>query len=102
MRKYFILFLLVSFFVFTSCREGIVEFPGTDETGTVFINSLPDGADIYINQSWTGRSTPDSVTDLQPGIYQLKLKLVGYRDTTIAVSIVKGRKLSFSITLRDY
>lgn len=102
MRKIFFFLLLLTGLLVVSCREGVVEFPAEEETGSVYILSFPKGADIYMNQSWTGKSTPDSLVSLQPGTYSVKLKLVGFMDTTITVSVFQGRKNYYSINLRDY
>ena len=102
MRKIFFLLLLVIGVFVVSCREAVVEFPVEKETGSVYIFSFPQGADIYMNQSWTGKSTPDSLVSLQPGTYSVKLKLLGFMDTTISVNVFQGRKNYYSINLRDY
>ncbi len=45
--------------------------------GVVNINSLPPGADIFVNDKETGNSTPAQI-QLQPGKYTIKLKKSGY------------------------
>lgn len=102
MRRYSKTLLFIVFLLLVSCRENIVDFQTRAETGSVFLASVPRGADIYMDQSWTGKSTPDSLVGLQPGYYALKLKLLGYKDTTIFVNISRGKKATYSVTLKDY
>lgn len=98
MKKY--LFFLTLFFVFTSCREDIVEFQVTADESKIYISSNPAGADIYINSDKTGKQTPDSLTNLSPGLYPVKLKLVGYPEVRFNVYLSKGEKryINYSFT----
>ena len=78
MSKYIalpILFILTLFIA--SCSESTINPPPVTETGSIYITSDPAGAQIFINGQDKGQVTPDSVTGLDPGNYNVTLKLSG-------------------------
>ncbi len=62
--------------------------------GYTFVNSYPEGFQIYLNGQERRRSTPDSLTWLKPGTYQITLKKEFFRDTSFMVNVVEGEKKS--------
>lgn len=60
--------------------------PGTQK-GSILVTSAPVGAAIWIDNAATGKVTPDSVTGLSTGAHNVTLKLTGYRDTTVSVTV---------------
>jgi len=92
----FVLILIIS------CREGIVDFPEESDTGTLFINSSPGGAEIFFESNKTGKVTPDSLINLQPGSYNLKLHLTGYADENFFVNVQSGQKKYINIDFSGY
>jgi hypothetical protein len=101
MKKIFFVCLVNIIFVY-GCRENIVEFKDEDKFGKILINSSPGGADIYFENGKTGKVTPDSLTNLQPGNYSLKLRLNGYPDQTVTVNVRSGQKRSINIIFLGY
>jgi hypothetical protein len=93
-----ILFLLLT----VSCREDIVEFSELKFTGNLYIDSSPRGAEIFLNNDRIGKSTPDSLVNIQPGTYSLKLRLIGYEDSTVIVNILPHEKSYINIFFRYY
>lgn len=51
---------------------------GTDKTGSVFVHSDPAGADIIVDQTLTGKKTPDTVSDLPVGDHIVSVRLSGF------------------------
>ncbi|MGB2980351.1 MAG: PEGA domain-containing protein, partial [Candidatus Zixiibacteriota bacterium] len=51
---------------------------GTDSTGSVFVNSNPAGADIIVDQTLTGKKTPDTVFDIAVGDHTISVSRSGY------------------------
>ncbi len=92
----FVLILIIS------CRQGIVDFPDDSKTGTLFISSNPIGAEIFFESSKTGKVTPDSLINLQPGSYNLKLHLPGYHDENFSVNLQSGQKKYINISFSGY
>lgn len=90
MKKYFYLFLVVVMgFVLSSCEEDSDNPIGGDGTqGSVFVQSEPIGASIYVDNGTTSKgTTPDTVQNLTTGNHTITLKLDGYADTTFTVNI---------------
>jgi hypothetical protein len=99
MKKYFYLIVLVILgLTFAACDESTTE-PEAVTTGSVYITSTPAGAAIWMGTTNQGKVTPDSLTGLEAGNYQVTLKLTGYKDTTFTVTITARQKTTKSVTL---
>ncbi len=57
--------------------------------GFVFVQSTPPGFAIYQNGKNTGRFTPDTLRFLEPGDYQITLKKLYWKDTTLTVTVTE-------------
>ncbi|MGE5682456.1 MAG: PEGA domain-containing protein [Bacillota bacterium] len=68
--------------------------------GSIFVRSNPSGAQILLNGNYTGKITPDTLTDLSNGSYVVTLRLNGYYDSTFTASINNYQNLTRDITLR--
>lgn len=90
MKKLFFL-LLIPFvaLLITSCSDDDPITPA--EPGSIFITSNPAGAQIWIDGVNTSQTTPDTVLNIDEGLYSITLKLVDYEDTTFSVSISGGQ-----------
>lgn len=97
MKKYF-LFLVIAV-VFLGCREDAVQFTLEQSTGDVIINSNPNEAQIFLNDLFSGKITPDTLKNLQPGSYQLTLKLEGYKDSSTTITVEPQNDQSVFIRL---
>jgi hypothetical protein len=90
MKKYIylVLFLFVSLII-SSCDNNTTEpsGPSGPDSGSIIIESEPTGADIYLDNSSTGTVTNYTLANVSFGSHTITLKLDGYRDTTISVSI---------------
>jgi hypothetical protein len=75
----FIIFLCV---LLSGCTSD--QNPGK---GTLNLTSKPPGAEVYLDNQFRG-STPSTITDLNPGMHNVELRLKGYQgwSTDIAVS----------------
>lgn len=49
------------------------------KTGLLVINSEPRGADIYLNQYFSKKRTPERLANLRPGEYTVEVKKTGYQ-----------------------
>lgn len=99
MKKFFA--LLVVILLFCACRENAVEFTLEQSTANVFVNSSPSEAQIYLNNSFTGKMTPDTLKYLEPGSYMVTLKLSGYKDSSKVISVEPADRISIFILMRD-
>ena len=100
MKKYiYLVTLLFLSLVIASCDNNTTEPTVPDNTGKIFINSTPNGAQIFVDGTNTSKVTPDSTDKLSTGNHDITLKLDRYRDTTITVSVVQGLTTSKFVQL---
>jgi TonB family protein len=79
---------------------GLFIFPAFgQEFGSAVINSIPDSADVYINDYHFGK-TPFQPVKVIPGIYKLKLKHKGYDSLLTEMNIESGKRLVGKIALK--
>lgn len=95
-----LIFLLLLIYL-SGCREDIVEFSENLNTGKLYINSVPRGAEIFLNNNRVGKTTPDSLLFMQPGNYSVKLRLTGYAEINETVTIVAGQKRFVNVIFRN-
>ncbi|MBK7106811.1 MAG: PEGA domain-containing protein [Ignavibacteriae bacterium] len=55
--------------------------------GSISLTSNPSGASIYLDGVNTGFRTPNKLTKLEAGQYDITLKLLGYYDSTFSVNV---------------
>jgi len=67
-------------------------------TGTMIVNSLPQGADVYLDDSLTGQ-TNCIFEDVESGSYLLRLKLEGYSDWKDTVVVEKDDTIVVDVDL---
>lgn len=60
-------------------------------TGTIFVNSDPEGMQIYINGAYKG-NTPNTIFGVRAGTNELLLKADGYEDYSESITVGKGKK----------
>lgn len=95
------LVFVLSLICLTGCREDIVEFSENLNTGKLYINSVPRGAEIFLDNNRVGKTTPDSLLFMQPGHYSVKLRLTGYAEINQNVTIVAGQKRFLNVVFRN-
>jgi uncharacterized protein YdeI (BOF family) len=67
-------------------------------TGTVTVFSSPSGAEIYLDNTYEGR-TLHTITDVLPGHHTVRLCLEGYRDWSTPVLVTAGDTTPVQATL---
>ena len=91
MKKYLILILIpLAGIILSSCNSTDTTNPPSVTKGSIFVQSTPLGASIAVGGSSTGKVTPDSVTNLDEGSYNVTLSLTNYKDTTFSASVTAG------------
>ncbi len=80
----------------------IVTLISTKTTGSLFLQSVPNGAQIFISGENTNKTTPEGIVNLEQGDYECTLKLQGYLDTTFNVSIVKNQRIDKTVILKKF
>ena len=90
--KKLILLLIIPFagMLITSCDT--TDDPVTPAAkGNLFITSNPAGAEIWLGGTNTSQTTPDTIKNLDEGVYTVTLKLTDYNDTTFSISVTSGQ-----------
>lgn len=64
----------------------------TPTTGSIKVESSPDGARIWLNETNTGQTTPAVLTGIQPGSHSIKLTKQGYLDYQVNVTVEAGKE----------
>lgn len=97
-----IAFLIVIILSFFSCREGIVELTENEDKGTIYIDSEPRGARIFLNNTFISKFTPDSIVNLDFGEYSITLREFGFMDTTVIVNLTENLVPFVNVRLIPY
>lgn len=71
----------------------------TTDTGALYINSIPGGADVIVDGQSQKVQTPTTITNLTAGKHEVKLTKAGYQDFTATVTITAGTTSYLSATL---
>jgi PKD repeat protein len=67
--------------------------------GSISISSIPQDADIYIDNALYPTKTPATIDNLTPYVYTIVLKKNGYNDYTTMINAIAGQTISINITL---
>ncbi|MCZ6702871.1 MAG: PEGA domain-containing protein [Ignavibacteria bacterium] len=96
--KYYLLTLIV-LLLFNGCDKEVSQTPTAPppSEGFIFVNSNPHGFAIYQNGRNTGRFTPDSLTFLEPDDYEITLKKLYWKDTSVVVNVIEEEPSSVDI-----
>ncbi len=66
--------------------------------GSLSINSIPSGSEVYLNGVYRG-ITPLFISNLSPGTYQIQLRKSGYKDFLSSVNVTSRTTSSYNFTL---
>ena len=94
-----ILSIFLLFFNFGCTEESPTSTNSDTEKGLIYVNSNPTGAEIFLQGSTTGKITPDSITNLAPKSYDLRIRLNDYADSSLVVNVKAGLKTTIDIDL---
>ncbi|MEE9432074.1 MAG: PEGA domain-containing protein [Melioribacteraceae bacterium] len=72
-----------------SLVEESVELTFYEPRGSITIDSSPQGAKIFSNNTNTGLVTPNTIKKVTAGNYNIKLQLNDYNDTSFTVSVTE-------------
>lgn len=83
-------------------NAGIVTNANIDLTfyeprGSIFLDSNPQGALIFLNNTNTGLLTPSVISKLEAGDYLIRLELENYFDTTFTVPVTEDERTSWPV-----
>ncbi|MDR3609782.1 MAG: PEGA domain-containing protein [Ignavibacteriaceae bacterium] len=104
-KIYFILpvLLIVGLFLASCNKDTTNPVTPTVSVGSLYIQSTPAGAQIWVDGVNTTKITPDSVSNLTVGNHAVVLKLASYFDDTDTITVTEGVQTPVSRTLvADY
>lgn len=95
------LLILISMLGFSGCDKQVSRSPVESEApkGFMYINSVPNGFTIFQNGRNTGRLTPDSISYIDAGSYEITLKKKYFKDTSVVVNLSEDEKLTIDIDI---
>jgi len=67
-------------------------------TGAINLTSTPSGAKIYLDDKYKG-ITPQTLSNLEPGTYQLKLTKTGYQDWQQEITVSSDKTIEIFVNL---
>jgi hypothetical protein len=76
-------------------------YPLTPATGSIYVRSDPENADVIINDNYYGK-TPQNIRDLKPGAYSVEVSKTGYKTWTQTVTIEAGDEKDILATLQPW
>ena len=102
MQNRLVQFLIVvpaSIIMIVGCEKEVSRSPVEPDPskGVIIISSNPSGAVIFQNGRNTGRLTPDSLTFLNPDVYEITLKLQYFKDTSLTVQLGEDAQSELNI-----
>lgn len=65
--------------------------------GKIVCESIPSGSEIFLNDSSTGNTTPDTLINIVPGIYEVRYDLISHRSDSTNI-IVRPQEMTFYST----
>jgi len=101
--KYIKLFSLPSYILFIAylagCDKEVSRSPVESEPpmGFIYINSTPEGFTIFQDGRNTGRITPDSISYIEAGVFELTLKKKYFKDSSLVVNLNENEKLTLNV-----
>jgi hypothetical protein len=96
-----IFFLALLSLIFIQCSEDSPESPPANSTGKLFVQSNPPGAHIYLKGINTGKTTPDTIKNLEQGIYNGFLALQYYDTTYFTANVFNNTTTIIDTSLDD-
>lgn len=75
------------------------ETTATPTTGGLYVDTSPEKAEIYMDDTDTTTLTPQTFSDLNPGTYNIKFIKDGYETKEITVEIEAGKTKEYYIEL---
>lgn len=68
-----------------------------EEVGTVTVNTVPDGADVYANGQFYGNAP--ATLKLKPGKHTVTVKMTGFKDWTREITVNSGSEAHLTASL---
>ncbi|HEY6435574.1 MAG TPA: PEGA domain-containing protein, partial [Ignavibacteriaceae bacterium] len=101
MKTLITIFLVILSLTFFCCSEDSPESPSVNSNGKLFVQSNPSGAQIYLKGTNTGKTTPDTIKNLEQGTYNGFLYLQYYDTTYFTANVFNNTTSTVDTSLED-
>jgi hypothetical protein len=78
----------------TTKIDGVINLDKDHGKGNLIVNSVPNGAKVFVDDVDTESTTPDSILNVLPGIHKVKFTLPGYKDWIGNINMIPGSLVS--------
>ena len=95
-----VLIIITVTLVYSCIDEHVIEV-NEKLNGSIYLTSQPSGAKIILLGTDTKKITPDSIVNLESGLYEVTLQLANYNDTSFGVQVFKNQRTTKNIQLRS-
>jgi hypothetical protein len=89
--------ILISIFVCCVLISGCIS---SQEKGTLQLTSSPYGAQVYLDSQYQG-STPNTITNVEPGNHTLEFRSPGYQSWSTAILVPSGTSHYYAALTRN-
>ncbi len=89
--KNIVFIFFISVLTYSCVDEHVIEV-NESINGSIYLTSQPSGAKILLLGTDTKKVTPDSIVNLESGLYEVTLQLENYSDTSFGVQVFKIRE----------
>ena len=69
--------------------------------GSIKVSSTPTGAKVYLDGTYTGKTTNCTLYNIEPGSHTIKLTKEGYKDYETTVTVEAGKEAEVNATLKE-
>jgi len=97
---YKIIILLTVFISINSCVDEHIIEVNDNFNGSIFVSSQPDSVQIFLQGTNTNKITPDSLIELESGVYDVTLRLEDYLDTNFSVQVLSNNTTTKNVILK--
>jgi hypothetical protein len=80
-----------------SAPTSSTESPQVASKGTIAVNSNPDGAEVYVDDSFVGNAS--ALLKLSEGKHTIKVSMAGYKTWSREISVLAGSEVKLVATL---
>ncbi|MCL6100787.1 MAG: PEGA domain-containing protein, partial [Bacteroidetes bacterium] len=98
LKKYILILVIPVIMFFISCEQKVYTGDTVQPSaanGKIILKTVPEGATVYLNDKNMGVKTPDSLVWLQPGDYDVTLKLRLFKDIKFRATILSDNKVNY-------
>ena len=96
---FYLISMMSIILIFSGCDKEVSRSPVEADApkGFIYVDSDPNGFTIFLNGRNTGRLTPDSISYIDEGNYEITLKKKYFKDSSVVVLLNENEKKNLYI-----